>query len=99
MISKQKSFSLLELLITVALIGTFLIAGIPKYLRMNERNREKTGTTNLNVIKLAQEAYKIQTGGYYNGNLADLTSINAALGTSVMPNGLTYSCTSSPASY
>ena len=99
LITRQKSFSLLELMITVVLIGTFLTLAVPNYVRMQKRTIERTAATNLNAIRTAMEQYKVVNGIYHNGNMNNIAAINAGLGTFIVQDSMTYQCTSSPTDY
>lgn len=62
---QTKSFSLIELLITIIIIGIALSFVIPSYHRSIERNRAKSAEVNLMSIYNAQKRQRLDTGSYY----------------------------------
>ena len=60
-----KSFSLIELLITIIVIGVALTFAIPSYNNSIERNKAKSAKINLMSIYNAQKRQRLDTGSYY----------------------------------
>jgi len=61
---KEKGFTLMELLIAVAIVVILAGVGIPVYLRFQAGAKHAEASTNLNGIKLAEESFKLANGVY-----------------------------------
>jgi prepilin-type N-terminal cleavage/methylation domain-containing protein len=70
---KSRGFSLLELLIVVAIILIIATIAIPSLLRSRQAANESGAVANLRTINTAQVTYMSGTGGSYGG-LSDLIS-------------------------
>ena len=78
---KQKGFSLIELLIVVAIILIIAAIAIPNLLRSRIAANEASGASSVRTVVSMETQYKINTGSY--GTLAELNTANlidAALG-------------------
>jgi prepilin-type N-terminal cleavage/methylation domain-containing protein len=67
---KEKGFTLMELLIAVAIVVILAGVGIPVYLRFMTNTKLAEAGTNLSGIKLAEETYRLANGGYLSCNEA-----------------------------
>ena len=65
---KSEGFTLVELLVTVAIIGILAAVGISAYTGFIVAAKEKQATTGLSSIYLAQEEYRSMIGTYYQSN-------------------------------
>lgn len=74
--NKEKGFSLLELLIVVAIILIISTIAIPSLLRSRQVAHETSAVANLKTLNTAQISYTAISGGTY-GSMPDL--IGAAL--------------------
>ena len=74
--NKEKGFSLLELLIVVAIILIIATIAIPSLLRPRQVAHETSAVANLKTLNTAQISYTTASGGTY-GTMTDL--IGAAL--------------------
>jgi type IV pilus assembly protein PilA len=72
----REGFSLLELLIVVAIILIIATIAIPSLLRSRQLANENAAVANLRTISNAEAAYLSASGGYY-GSAVDL--VNAQL--------------------
>ena len=61
---KEKGFTLMELLIAVAIVVILAGVGIPVYLKFMTGAKVAEASTNLAGIKLAEEGYKLANGVY-----------------------------------
>ncbi|HIE28708.1 TPA: prepilin-type N-terminal cleavage/methylation domain-containing protein [Candidatus Poribacteria bacterium] len=60
----EKGFTLMELLIAVAIVAVLAGVGIPLYMGLQSRAKAAEATANLDGIGLSQEAYKLTNGVY-----------------------------------
>jgi len=63
-------FSLLELMVVVAIIGVLATFAVPRFNIFRARARQGEAKSNLGVIFTLQEAFKIDKESYYNGDNA-----------------------------
>jgi prepilin-type N-terminal cleavage/methylation domain-containing protein len=61
---KEKGFTLMELLISVAIVVILAGVGIPVYLKFMTGTKHAEASTNLSGIKLSEEGYKLANGVY-----------------------------------
>ena len=71
---KSNGFSLIELLVTVAIIGILAAVGVTAYSGYIGIAKEKAATTGLSSIYLAQTEYRSMNGIYYNSRTTSCTS-------------------------
>jgi prepilin-type N-terminal cleavage/methylation domain-containing protein len=69
-VKTNKGFSLLELLIVVAIILIIATIAIPSLLRSRQSANESSAVTNLRTLNTAQVTYSSTAGGY--GEMSDL---------------------------
>ncbi len=65
--SASKGFTLIELMITVAILGIIAAIAIPAYSGYVETARHTEGWNNLQAIKLAEEEYFLDNNSYFAG--------------------------------
>lgn len=70
-LERSRGFSLLELLIIVAIVLIVVTIAIPSLLASRQRANEGAAVANLHTISNAEATYLSSTGGYY-GNLSNL---------------------------
>ena len=96
-----KGFSLLELLIVVAIILIIATIAIPSLLRSRQSANESAAVANLRTINTAQVTYLTSSGGTF-GNLSDLQTaglIDTSFGNALGKSGYTYSVTTAIGQY
>lgn len=75
MTKKQKGFTLVELMIVVAIIGILAAVAIPKFAQMLEKSREGATKGNLGALRSAVSNYYADQQGWYPINLDTSTYI------------------------
>lgn len=103
----SKGFSLLELLIVVAIILIIATIAIPSLLRSRQAANESAAVANLRTINTAEVTYLSSSGGNYGGiveliaaGLLDdtFTGTKAGYNYTVDANGTDYTASADPAS-
>jgi type IV pilus assembly protein PilA len=61
---KQEGFTLIELMIVVAIIGILAAIAIPNFLQYQLKSRQSEAKTNLQAIKTSQVAFQAERGCY-----------------------------------
>ena len=61
-------FSLLELMVVVAILGVLAMVAIPRYDIFRARSRQSEAKANLGVLFTLQETFRIEHERYYNGD-------------------------------
>lgn len=64
---KLLGFSLLELMVVVAILGVLATVAVPRFNIFRARARQSEAKSNLGVIYTLQEAFKIDKESFYNG--------------------------------
>jgi len=62
--ANERGFTLMELLIAVAIVVILAGVGIPVYLKFQSSAKAAEASTNLNGIKMAEENYRLANGSY-----------------------------------
>ena len=77
----KKSFTLIELVIVVLIIGVLAVIGMPSYTKAKERVLDKEAKSNLALIQAAEKIYRMEAGHYYPpaGTDSAIASINTNL--------------------
>lgn len=67
----NRGFTLIELMITVAIVGVLAAIAIPQYTRYQLRSKRAEAHTNIGGIKTSQEGFRAE-----NDNYAHVTNVN-----------------------
>jgi prepilin-type N-terminal cleavage/methylation domain-containing protein len=75
----RRSFTLVELMITLLVIGVLLFFAIPTYVNIKRKMEDTNAKTNLKLLQAAEKNYYVETKQYLA--CADPVACNTALGT------------------
>jgi len=67
-LKSKKGFTLIELMIVVAIIGILAAIAIPNFLRFQLKSKSSEGKVNIAAIRTAQESYNAEFGTYVQAN-------------------------------
>ena len=85
-ISLQKGFSLIELMIAVAIIAIIAAVGMPAYNGYITTSREAVLVNNLSTIEVFQEDFRLRNGNFLVA-AANLAAITAGIGWAPQDDG------------
>jgi type IV pilus assembly protein PilA len=71
MLNNKKGFTLIELMIVVAIIGILAAIAIPNFMNYQCKAKQSEAKSNLGAIRTAQEVYFAEKG-YYAASIGDL---------------------------
>jgi type IV pilus assembly protein PilA len=80
----QKGFTLIELMIVVAIIGILAAIAIPNFLQYQMKSRQSEAKTNLQAIKTSEVSFQAERGCYV-GVVAEALQPIPAAGTKYVP--------------
>ncbi len=78
--TSEKGFTLIELMIVVAIIGILAAIAIPNFIRFQLKSKSSEGKVNLAAIRTAEEGYRAEYGTYVAATAspaADATALGA----------------------
>ncbi|MGH7147449.1 MAG: type IV pilin protein [Nitrospiraceae bacterium] len=81
----QKGFTLIELMIVVAIIGILAAIAIPNFLQYQMKSRQSEAKTNLQAIRTSEIAFQAERGCYIGAVAEPLAMAAPAGGTKVVP--------------
>ncbi len=89
-LKKREGFTLIELMIVVAIIGILAAIAIPNFIKFQLRSKASEGKINLAAIRTAQESFFAEVGTYYSwaatpGSLPGQTKVSYAAACSIPP--------------
>jgi len=86
-LKKNSGFTLVEILVTVLILGVIAGLATPTYFKSVEQSRSNEATVNLNAIYMAEKIYALNNGGNYwgPGSNPSLVSINSTLNIDINP--------------
>ena len=71
--NRKGGFTLIELMIVVAIIGILAAIAIPNFLRFQLKAKSSEGKTNLAAIRTAEQSYYSEFGVYVSANASPMT--------------------------
>jgi len=86
---KIESFSLIELMVVVVVLGILVSVALPQYRRAVERSIDREAQSNLMLIQAGQKIYKMKNQNYY-GPQDSISSINTNLGVDLTETNFDY---------
>ena len=98
-IRRRSGFTLLELMIAVAILALLASVGLPAYQGYIQTSREAKLLNNIATIEVFQEDFRLRNGAYQTTG-ANLGAITAAIGWEPQTNdGIQYSLAAAGAGY
>ncbi len=90
---RLRSFTLVELMVVLVIIGGITALAIPKFTRSVTTTKERRALNSLYLIHDAQVTYQKHTGAYWPpSGTENLAAINSNLTLNLLADGDTYTC-------
>lgn len=90
----RKAFTLIEVMVTLVILGVIAGIAIPKLVRVVELGYEDETKNQLRAIHAAEQIYFSRHSHYWpaNNNAHNIDEINQNLGLHIIPRGVVYNC-------
>ncbi|MFH1287636.1 MAG: prepilin-type N-terminal cleavage/methylation domain-containing protein [bacterium] len=76
----EKGFTLIELMIVIAILGILAAVAIPNFLNARGKAQDASALSTLEAIKTSMEMYAADNGTYPTGSVATVAGLSTALG-------------------
>ena len=76
--NNESGFTLIELMIVVAIIGILAAIAIPNFLRFQLKSKSSEGKVNIAAIRTAEESYLAEFGTYVAGTASPAAASRVA---------------------
>ena len=96
-LKSQKGFTLIELMIVVAIIGILAAIAIPNFLQYQLKSRQSEAKVNLNAIKTSEIAFQAEKGCYLG--VPTMGALGAVPATGVSTVGVAWPNTTAAGAY
>ena len=92
---KSRAFTLIEIIVTIAVMAIVLAFAIPNWGRALSKQNERNVKLQLMNLNMANDVYSAQTGQYLAGthNNANISDLNDALRTDILLENRTFTYT------
>jgi len=77
---KKKSFTLIEIIIVIVIVGILSAIALPNFGIMREKQLDKEAKAVLKLIQAAERIYRMENGSYYSSSNIALINSNLRLG-------------------
>jgi prepilin-type N-terminal cleavage/methylation domain-containing protein len=96
----KKSFTLMEMLVVIIIIGILAALALPGFGVTKERVLDREAKANLALIQAAEKIYRMEAGVYYpsSGSESNIVNINTFLRVNLPTGGLSWSYATDTAS-
>lgn len=88
-----RSFTLIEIIIVIVLIGILTAFALPNYGKASAKSDERIAIANLIAARSATRMYLVNSGDANIPNLANTGAINTEFGLSILDQKMNYNCT------
>ena len=76
----RSGFTMMEIMITLVIVGMLAGLAIPGYFRTVEQSRSNEAKTNLNIIHMGEKLYSLNNAAYWGSGATDIATANTNLG-------------------
>jgi type IV pilus assembly protein PilA len=78
-VKQKKAFTLIELMIVVAIIGILAAIAVPNFVKFQCRSKQSEAKGNLKALYVAEEAYRAESDTYASVNTINAGNVSAGI--------------------